>query len=158
MLPSTLRLKPKSQVGEGCGGERHRGWLCRIFCGVEAVHLASNSQPYGARLISSYLGDNSTISLLRSIELIDFFLHEQHHNNSFCASSCRTGCNMAAKALPMKPMHNSRSPDGELVYRTRFRNPGREPETQFKFASYATFLARALPSELNIPILLHLSK
>ena len=56
----------KSQIGEGC--ELVNGIIgfgCRIFYGVKAVRFitASHSQlKYGARLINSYLGNNSTIS------------------------------------------------------------------------------------------------
>ncbi|RZJ80271.1 MAG: DUF4954 family protein, partial [Chryseobacterium sp.] len=56
----------KSQIGEGCEMVNGIvGFGCRIFYGVKAVRfvMASHSQlKYGARLINSYLGNNSTIS------------------------------------------------------------------------------------------------
>src|SRR6266542_195406 len=81
----------KSQIGEGC--ELVNGIIgfgCRIFYGVKAVRfiMASNSQlKYGARLINSFLGNNSTISCCEVLNSLIFPAHEQHHNNSFlCAA------------------------------------------------------------------------
>jgi hypothetical protein len=81
----------KSQIGEGC--ELVNGIIdygCRIFYGVKAVRfvMASHSQlKYGARLINSYLGNNSTISCCEVLNSLIFPAHEQHHNNSFlCAA------------------------------------------------------------------------
>src|SRR5687767_3382312 len=64
----TINSSPEahSQIGEGC--ELVNGIIdfgCRVFYGVKAVRfvMATNSQlKYGARLINSYLGNNSTIS------------------------------------------------------------------------------------------------
>ena len=49
------------------------GFGCRIFYGVKAVRfvMASHSQlKYGARLINSYLGNNSTISCCEVVKLL----------------------------------------------------------------------------------------
>src|SRR5690606_4662395 len=55
-----------TQIGEGCELVNGIiGYGCKAFYGVKAVRffLASHSQlKYGARLINSFLGDNSTIS------------------------------------------------------------------------------------------------
>ena len=89
----TINSSPEatSQIGEGC--ELVNGIIgfgCRIFYGVKAVRfvLASHSQlKYGARLINSYLGNNSTISCCEVLNSLIFPSHEQHHNNSFlCAA------------------------------------------------------------------------
>lgn len=108
----------KSQIGEGC--ELVNGIVdygCRIFYGVKAVRFftASHSQlKYGARLINSYLGDNSTISCCEVLNSLIFPSHEQHHNNSFlCAALVEGQSNMAAGAT-IGSNHNSRSPDGEI--------------------------------------------
>src|SRR5205823_9207456 len=66
----------KSQIGEGC--EIVNGIIgvgCRIFYGVKAVRfiMASHSQlKYGARLINSYLGNNSTISCCEVLNSLIF--------------------------------------------------------------------------------------
>src|SRR5580704_4142385 len=108
-----------TQIGEGC--EMVNGIVdygCRIFYGVKAVRfiMASNSQlKYGARLINSYLGNNSTISCCEVLNSLIFPAHEQHHNNSFlCASLLMGQSNMAAGAT-IGSNHNSRSADGEII-------------------------------------------
>ncbi len=147
----------KSQVGEGCELVNGIiGYGCRIFYGVKAVRffLASHSQlKYGARLINSYLGDNSTISCCEVLNSLIFPAHEQHHNNSFlCASLIQGQSNMAAGAT-IGSNHNSRSPDGELVAGRGFW-PGLcvSLKHNSKFASYAILAKGDYPSELNIPI------
>lgn len=108
-----------TQIGEGC--ELVNGIIgfgCRIFYGVKAVRfvLSSFSQlKYGARLINSFLGDNSTISCCEVLNSLLFPAHEQHHNNSFlCASLIKGQSNMAAGAT-VGSNHNSRAADGEIV-------------------------------------------
>ena len=107
-----------TQIGEGCeivNGVIHEG--CRIFYGVKAVRfiLEAHSQlKYGARLINSFLGSNSTISCCEVLNSLIFPAHEQHHNNSFlCASIIKGQSNMAAGAT-LGSNHNSRGADGEL--------------------------------------------
>src|SRR5690606_5591600 len=86
-----FRIDAMTQIGEGC--ELVNGIIgfgCRVFYGVKAVRfvLSSFSQlKYGARLINSFLGDNSTISCCEVLNALIFPAHEQHHNNSFlCAA------------------------------------------------------------------------
>lgn len=146
-----------SQIGEGC--ELVNGIIgfgCRIFYGVKAVRfvLASHSQlKYGARLINSYLGNNSTISCCEVLNSLIFPAHEQHHNNSFlCASLVMGQSNMAAGAT-IGSNHNSRSADGEIIAGRGFW-PGLcvSLKHNSKFASY-TILAKAdFPFELNISL------
>jgi hypothetical protein len=94
------------------------GYGCRAFYGVKAVRfiMASHSQlKYGARLINSYLGYNSTISCCEVLNSFIFPAHEQHHNNSFlCAAMVMGQSNMAAGAT-IGSNHNSRAADGEIV-------------------------------------------
>jgi len=111
--------KRKSQIGEGCEIVNGIvGYGCRIFYGVKAVRfiMASHSQlKYGARLINSYLGNNSTISCCEVLNSLIFPAHEQHHNNSFlCAAVVMGQSNMAAGAT-IGSNHNSRAADGEIV-------------------------------------------
>ncbi|HLG40769.1 MAG TPA: DUF4954 family protein, partial [Chitinophagaceae bacterium] len=155
----TINSSPeaKTQIGEGC--ELVNGIIghgCRIFYGVKAVRfiLSSNSQlKYGARLINSYLGDNSTISCCEVLNSLIFPAHEQHHNNSFlCAAVVMGQSNMAAGAT-IGSNHNSRGPDGEIVAGRGFW-PGLcvSLKHNSKFASFTIIAKGDFPAELNIPI------
>lgn len=146
-----------SQIGEGCELVNGIvGYGCRIFYGVKAVRfvMASHSQlKYGARLINSYLGNNSTISCCEVLNSLIFPAHEQHHNNSFlCAAVVMGQSNMAAGAT-IGSNHNSRSPDGEIVAGRGFW-PGLcvSLKHNSKFASFTIIAKGDFPAELNIPI------
>ena len=146
-----------SQIGEGCELVNGVvGYGCRIFYGVKAVRfvMASHSQlKYGARLINSYLGNNSTISCCEVLNSLIFPAHEQHHNNSFlCAAVVMGQSNMAAGAT-IGSNHNSRSPDGELVAGRGFW-PGLcvSLKHNSKFASFCILAKGDFPAELNIPV------
>jgi hypothetical protein len=146
-----------TQIGEGCELVNGIvGYGCRIFYGVKAVRfvLASHSQlKYGARLINSYLGDNSTISCCEVLNSLIFPAHEQHHNNSFlCAAMVMGQSNMAAGAT-IGSNHNSRGADGELIAGRGFW-PGLcvSLKHNSKFASFTLIAKGDFPAELNIPI------
>jgi hypothetical protein len=147
----------KTQVGEGCELVNGIiGYGCRAFYGVKAVRffLAPHSQlKYGARLINSYLGENSTISCCEVLNSLIFPSHEQHHNNSFlCAALLQGQSNMAAGAT-VGSNHNSRSPDGEIVAGRGFW-PGLcvSLKHNSKFASFSILAKGDFPVELNIGI------
>ncbi|HLF45879.1 MAG TPA: DUF4954 family protein [Chitinophagaceae bacterium] len=147
----------KSQIGEGCEMVNGIvGFGCRVFYGVKAVRfvLASHSQlKYGARLINSYLGNNSTISCCEVLNSLIFPAHEQHHNNSFlCAAVVMGQSNMAAGAT-IGSNHNSRSADGELIASRGFW-PGLcvSLKHNSRFASFTIIAKGDFPAELNIPI------
>ncbi|HEV8283720.1 MAG TPA: DUF4954 family protein [Chitinophagaceae bacterium] len=155
----TINSSPeeKSQIGEGV--ELVNGIIgfgCRVFYGVKAVRfiLASHSQlKYGARLINSYLGNNSTISCCEVLNSLIFPAHEQHHNNSFlCAALVMGQSNMAAGAT-IGSNHNSRGADGELIAARGFW-PGLcvSLKHNSKFASFTIIAKSDYPNELNIPI------
>lgn len=155
----TINSSPegKSQIGEGCELVNGSiGFGCRIFYGVKAVRfiLASNSQlKYGARLINSYLGNNSTISCCEVLNSLIFPAHEQHHNNSFlCAALVMGQSNMAAGAT-IGSNHNSRGADGELIAARGFW-PGLcvSLKHNSKFAGFTLIAKGDYPYELNIPI------
>ncbi len=146
-----------TQIGEGC--EMVNGIIgfgCKAFYGVKAVRfiLASHSQlKYGARLINSFLGDNSTISCCEVLNTLLFPAHEQHHNNSFlCASALLGQSNMAAGAT-IGSNHNSRGADGELVAGRGFW-PGLcvSLKHNSRFASYTLLAKGDFPAELDIRI------
>ncbi|MBC7949515.1 MAG: DUF4954 family protein [Chitinophagaceae bacterium] len=154
----TINSSPdaKTQIGEGCELVNGIiGYGCRIFYGVKAVRfiMSNNSQlKYGARLINSYLGDNSTISCCEVLNSLIFPAHEQHHNNSFlCAALVMGQSNMAAGAT-IGSNHNSRGPDGEIVAGRGFW-PGLcvSLKHNSKFASFTIIAKGDFPAELNIP-------
>ncbi len=147
----------KTQIGEGCELVNGIiGYGCRIFYGVKAVRfiLSSHSQlKYGARLINSYLGSNSTISCCEVLNSLIFPSHEQHHNNSFlCAALVFGQSNMAAGAT-IGSNHNSRSADGELIAGRGFW-PGLcvSLKHNSRFASFCILAKGDYPYELDIPL------
>jgi len=149
--------KRTSQIGEGVELVNGIvGYGCQIFYGVKAVRfvMASHSQlKYGARLLNSYLGNNSTISCCEVLNSLIFPSHEQHHNNSFlCASMVMGQSNIAAGAT-IGSNHNSRSPDGEIIAGRGFW-PGLcvSLKHNSKFASFSILAKGDYPAELNIPI------
>ena len=146
-----------TQIGEGCELVNGIiGYGCRVFYGVKAVRfiLSSYSQlKYGARLINSFLGDNSTISCCEVLNSLIFPAHEQHHNNSFlCASLVMGQSNMAAGAT-VGSNHNSRAADGEIIAGRGFW-PGLcvSLKHNSRFASYTLIVKGDFPNELDIRI------
>ncbi len=146
-----------SQIGEGCEMVNGIvGYGCRIFYGVKAVRfvMSSHSQlKYGARLINSFLGNNSTISCCEVLNSLIFPAHEQHHNNSFlCAAVVMGQSNMAAGAT-IGSNHNSRAADGEIIAGRGFW-PGLcvSLKHNSKFASFTIIAKGDFPAELNIQI------
>ncbi|UIR57491.1 DUF4954 family protein [Sphingobacterium sp. SRCM116780] len=155
----TINSSPEAftQIGEGCELVNGIvGYGCRIFYGVKAVRfiLSSFSQlKYGARLINSFLGDNSTISCCEVLNSLIFPAHEQHHNNSFlCAAMVMGQSNMAAGAT-VGSNHNSRAADGELIAGRGFW-PGLcvSLKHNSRFASYTLLVKGDFPYELDIKI------
>ena len=155
----TINSSPEaaSQIGEGC--ELVNGIIsfgCRIFYGVKAVRfvMASHSQlKYGARLINSYLGDNSTISCCEVLNSLIFPGHEQHHNNSFLCAALVMGQSNIAAGATIGSNHNSRAADGEMVTARGFW-PGLcvSLKHNSKFASFTLIAKGDYPNELNIPL------
>jgi hypothetical protein len=146
-----------TQIGEGCELVNGIiGYGCKAFYGAKAVRfiLASHSHlKYGARLINSFLGDNSTISCCEVLNSLIFPGHEQHHNNSFlCASVLKGQTNMAAGAT-IGSNHNSRGADGEIIAGRGFW-PGLcvSLKHNSKFASFTLLAKGDFPAELSIPI------
>lgn len=144
-----------SQIGEGCEMVNGIvGYGCRAFYGVKAVRfvMASHSQlKYGARLINSYLGNNSTISCCEVLNSLIFPAHEQHHNNSFlCAALIMGQSNMAAGAT-VGSNHNSRGADGEIIAGRGFW-PGLcvSLKHNSRFAAFTLIAKGTYMSELDI--------
>ena len=146
-----------SQIGEGCEMVNGIvGFGCRIFYGVKAVRfvMASHSQlKYGARLLNSYLGNNSTISCCEVLNSLIFPAHEQHHNNSFLCASLIMGQSNIAAGATIGSNHNSRGADGEIVAGRGFW-PGLcvSLKHNSKFASFIILSKSDFPYELNISL------
>lgn len=146
-----------SQIGEGC--ELVNGIIgfgCRLFYGVKAVRffMASHSQlKYGARLINSYLGNNSTISCCEVLNSLIFPSHEQHHNNSFLCAALVMGQSNIAAGATIGSNHNSRAADGEMVTARGFW-PGLcvSLKHNSKFATFTLIAKGDYPAELNIQL------
>ncbi|MEO5647289.1 MAG: DUF4954 family protein, partial [Chitinophagaceae bacterium] len=155
----TINSDPErtSQIGEGC--ELVNGIIgfgCRIFYGAKAVRfvMSSHSQlKYGARLINSFLGNNSTISCCEVLNSLIFPAHEQHHNNSFLCAAVVMGQSNIAAGATIGSNHNSRSADGEIIAGRGFW-PGLcvSLKHNSKFASFTILAKGDFPHELNIPI------
>ncbi|MEO8720339.1 MAG: DUF4954 family protein [Ginsengibacter sp.] len=146
-----------TQIGEGC--EMVNGIIgfgCRIFYGVKAVRfvMAAHSQlKYGARLINSYLGNNSTISCCEVLNTLIFPGHEQHHNNSFLCASLIMGQSNIAAGATIGSNHNSRSADGEIIAGRGFW-PGLcvSLKHNSRFASFCILTKGDYPYEMDIKI------
>lgn len=149
--------KSHSQIGEGCELVNGIiGYGCRIFYGVKAVRfvLAEHSQlKYGARLINSYLGSNSTISCCEVLNSLIFPGHEQHHNNSFLTAAMTMGQSNIAAGATIGSNHNSRAADGEIIAGRGFW-PGLcvSMKHNSRFASFCIVVKGDYPFEMNIKI------
>ncbi|MBC7866532.1 MAG: DUF4954 family protein [Gloeobacteraceae cyanobacterium ES-bin-316] len=146
-----------TQIGESCELVNGIiGYGCRIFYGVKAVRfvVASHSQlKYGARLINSYLGNNSTISCCEVLNTLIFSSHEQHHNNSFLCAALIMGQSNIAAGATIGSNHNSRSADGEVIAGRGFW-PGLCVSLKHNstFASFTLIAKGDFPAELKIPL------
>ncbi|MBN1465366.1 DUF4954 family protein [candidate division KSB1 bacterium] len=146
-----------TQIGEGV--ELVNGLIgfgCHIFYGCKAVRFVlddNSSLKYGARLINSFLGANSTVSCCEVLNSLIFPAHEQHHNNSFLIAAVVKGQSNMAAGATIGSNHNSRANDNELEAGRGFW-PGLCTSVKHpsRFASF-TLLAKAdYPSELDIPL------
>ena len=147
----------RTQIGEGCEIVNGIiGFGCRIFYGVKAVRfvMGSHSQlKYGARLINSYLGNNSTISCCEVLNSLIFPSHEQHHNNSFLCAALIMGQSNIPAGATLGSNHNSRSADGEFMAKRGFW-PALCSNIKHNsiFPSFTMIARGNYAHELNIPI------
>jgi hypothetical protein len=146
-----------TQIGEGVEMVNGIvGYGNRIFYGVKAVRFFTGRNvqlKYGARLINSYLGGNSTVSCCEILNNLIFPFHEQHHNNSFLTASTLLGQSNIAAAATIGSNHNSRANDGEILAGRGFW-PGLASSFKHssRFASYSLVVKGAYPCELNITL------
>ena len=145
----------QSQVGEGVEMVNGiMGFGSRVFYQAIAVRfvIGRNCQlKYGARLLNSVLGDNSTISCCELLNNLIFPFHEQHHNSSFLIASTVMGQSNIASAATIGSNHNSRSPDCEMIAGRGFW-PGLCSDFKFdsKFASFVLAAKGSYLNEVNI--------
>lgn len=132
------------------------GYGCHLHnsCMAENFVLGNNSAlKYGARLIDSFIGDNSTIACCEVLNNLVFPAHEQHHNNSFLIASLVMGQSNIAAGATVGSNHNSRTNDNEIQAGRGFW-PGlcASLKHSSRFASY-TLLAKAqYPAEIDNPL------
>lgn len=146
----------RTQIGEGVELVNGIvGYGCRIFYGCKAVRFImrdNSALKYGARLIHSILGENSTISCCEMLNNLIYPAHEQHHNTSFLISSLVKGQSNIAAGATIGSNHNSRAPDGEIEAGRGFW-PGlcTSLKHSSKFASFCLLAKGDYRYELNIP-------
>lgn len=145
-----------SQIGEGVELVNGiMGYGSRVFYQAVAVRfvIGRNCQlKYGARLLNSVLGDNSTVSCCELLNNLIFPFHEQHHNSSFLIAATIMGQSNIASAATIGSNHNSRSPDGEMLAGRGFW-PGLCSDFKYnsRFASFVLVAKGSYQRELNIP-------
>jgi len=146
-----------TQIGEGV--ELVNGIVglgCHVFYGCKAVRFVMGSHSslkYGARLIHSLLGDNSTVSCCEILNNLIFPAHEQHHNNSFLVAALLMGQSNLAAAASIGSNHNSGANDGEIqAGRGFWPGLGTTLKHCCRFASYVLVAKGDYPHELNIPL------
>ncbi len=148
--------KEPSQIGEGV--EMVNGILgygSKVFYQAIAVRfvIGRNCQvKYGARLLNSVLGDNSTVSCCEILNNLIFPFHEQHHNSSFLIATTVMGQSNIAAGATIGSNHNSRSPDGEIFAKRGFW-PGlcSDFKHNSRFASFVLVSKGSYQFELDIP-------
>ena len=144
-----------SQIGEGVEMVNGiMGYASKVFYQAVAVRfvIGRNCQlKYGARLLNSVLGDNSTVSCCELLNNLIYPFHEQHHNTSFLIASTVCGQSNIAAGAMIGSNHNSRSPDGEIIAGRGFW-PGlcSDFKHNSKFASFTLVAKGSYPHELNI--------
>ena len=144
-----------SQIGEGVemvNGIMNAG--SHVFYQAVAIRfvIGRNCQlKYGARLLNSVLGDNSTVSCCELLNNLIFPFHEQHHNSSFLIASTVMGQSNIAAGATIGSNHNSRSPDGEIIAGRGFW-PGlcSDFKHNSRFASFVLASKGSYPYELDV--------
>jgi NDP-sugar pyrophosphorylase family protein len=155
-LTINSREDARTQIGEGV--ELVNGIIgfgCKVFYGCKAVRFVmcdNSSLKYGARLIHSVLGENSTVSCCEILNNLIFPAHEQHHNTSFLIASLVKGQSNMAAGATIGSNHNSRAPDGEIEAGRGFW-PGlcTSVKHSSRFASFCLLAKGDYRYELDIP-------
>ncbi len=151
------REDARTQIGEGVELVNGIvGYGCKVFYGCKAVRFVmcdASSLKYGARLIHSILGENSTVSCCEILNNLIFPAHEQHHNTSFLIASLVKGQSNMAAGATIGSNHNSRAPDGEIEAGRGFW-PGlcTSVKHSSRFASFCLLAKGDYRFELDIPL------
>lgn len=144
-----------SQIGEGVEMVNGiLGYASHVFYQAVAVRfvIGRNCQlKYGARLLNSVLGDNSTVSCCELLNNLIFPFHEQHHNSSFLIAADIGGQSNVAAGATVGSNHNSRSPDGEITAHRGFW-PGlcSDFKHNSRFASFVLASKGSYQNELDV--------
>jgi len=156
-LTINSREDEPSQIGEGVELVNGIvGYGCQVFYGCKGVRFVMGDHAklkYGARLIHSFLGDNSTVSCCEILNNLVFPGHEQHHNNSFLVAALVMGQSNLAAGATIGSNHNSRANDGEIQAGRGFW-PGlcTTLKHSSRFASFVLLAKGDYPAELNITL------
>ncbi len=132
------------------------GYGCRVLAGCVAERFVLGeccTLEYGARLVDSVLGDNSTVACCEVRSSLIFPGHEQHHNNSFLIAACIGGQSNIAAGATLGSNHSSRAADGELIAGRGFW-PGLCVSVKLpsRFAPYTLLVKGSYPYELDMPL------
>ncbi len=146
-----------TQIGEGV--ELVNGIIglgCHVFYGCKAIRFIMGDHTqlkYGARLLNSVLGSNSTVSCCEILNNLIFPAHQQHHNNSFLIAACVLGQSNLAAGATLGSNHNSRANDNEILAGRGFW-PGlcSSIKHSCRFASYTLLSKGDYPAELNVSL------
>ena len=144
-----------TQIGEGVELVNGIvGYGSRVFYQAIAVRfvIGRNCQvKYGARVLNSVLGDNSTVSCCEILNNLIFPFHEQHHNSSFLIAATIMGQSNIASGSTIGSNHNSRSADGEVLAKRGFW-PGlcSDFKHNSRFTSFVLVAKGSYNCELNI--------
>ena len=113
----------------------------------------NSSLKYGARLINSILGENSTISCCEVLNSLLYPSHEQHHNNSFLIAGTVLGQSNIAAGATLGSNHTSRSNDGEMLAGRGFwAGLSTSIKHNSKFATFILLAKANYRNSLNIPL------
>lgn len=132
------------------------GFANKIFAGPKCFNIATGRNvkiELGARVLNSYIADNSTIACCEVLNNLIFPFHEQHHNNSFLIACTVLGQSNIAAGATIGSNHNSRAADGEILAGRGFW-PGLESDFKHNsvFASFTLIAKGSYESEMDIKL------
>jgi hypothetical protein len=147
----------QTYIGEGVGlADGIIGCGCRIYSGVRAARFVLgdlSTLKYGALLLDSILGENSTLSSCEVRNSLMYAAHEQHHSASFLIASIVMGQSNVAAGAVIGSNHNSRANDNEIQAGRGFW-PGlcSSIKHSSRFSSFVLLAKGDYPAEMDIPL------
>lgn len=128
----------------------------RLVHSVTALEVVTGTNcqlKTGARVMQTFLGDNSTIACCEVLSNLIFPFHEQHHNNSFLIATTIQGQSNIAAGATIGSNHNSRAADGEIFARRGFwAGLCTSFKHNCKFGSFTLAAKGDYPYEMNISL------